>query len=353
MADTSTVDGLDRQLLHALQLDGRAQFRRIAPVIGVSEHTIARRYRRLRAAGLRVVGEPDPERLGYTRWLLRLRCAPDAATTIADALALRPNTGYVSIASGGTELHCAINTTSAEEDEDVLLRALPRTPRIVGFDAHCFLHTFCGNPPHWYTKLGALTPEQHEVLQPPGTDEPPPAVAPSPLTALGTVQQTVALDDADHGLLSALAKDARATLPELSTATGLSASSVHRRLDRLRETGAIRICVDFPPAQLGYRKRAVLWLRVAPGALQSVGETLAAHPQTDLVAATSGPTNLVATVICHNVTELYLYLNHHIGALSEVQAVETTPIIREVKRLTPRVPTRQAPTGHLSKARGR
>ncbi|MFC9490915.1 Lrp/AsnC family transcriptional regulator [Streptomyces hydrogenans] len=336
MTDTSTPDRFDQQLLHALQLDGRAQFRRIAPVLDVSEHTVARRYRRLREMGLHIVGEPDAERLGRTRWLLRLRCAPDAALPIAGALARRPDTSYISLASGGTEIHCTIHTGSAEEDEEVLLRALPRTPRVASFDAHCFLRTFCGNPPRWYTKLGALTAEQHSALLPPCTPQPAPPVP--PLAALGTVQQSVELDAADRMLVDALARDGRAGLPELAAETGLSSSSVRRRLVRMRETGAVGVNVDFPPARLGYRKRAMLWLRVSPGALQKVGETLSAHPQTDLVAATTGPSNLIATVICRNATELYLYLNHHIGALPEIQSVETAPVIREVKRLTPRRP---------------
>ncbi|MFC9488656.1 Lrp/AsnC ligand binding domain-containing protein [Streptomyces hydrogenans] len=82
----------------------------------------------------------------------------------------------------------------------------------------------------------------------------------------------------------------------------------------------------------------MLWLGVAPGALQRVGETLSAHPQTDVVAATTGPSNLIATVICRNTTELYLDLNHNIGALPDTQSVETAPAIREVKRLTPHSP---------------
>jgi DNA-binding Lrp family transcriptional regulator len=41
------IDRLDRQLLHALQIDGRAPFRRLASVLGASEQTVARRYRRL------------------------------------------------------------------------------------------------------------------------------------------------------------------------------------------------------------------------------------------------------------------------------------------------------------------
>lgn len=36
----------------------------------------------------------------------------------------------------------------------------------------------------------------------------------------------------------------------------------------------------------------------------------------------------------HDADELYRYLNHRIGALPGVQSIETTPILREVKRLT-------------------
>ena len=42
------LDQIDRQLIRALQLNPRAPFSRIADVMGVSEQTVARRYRRLR-----------------------------------------------------------------------------------------------------------------------------------------------------------------------------------------------------------------------------------------------------------------------------------------------------------------
>lgn len=77
---TDTLDELDRKLLQALQQDGRAPFSRIAAVLGASDQTIARRYRRLRATGqLRVLGMTDESRLGRAVWIVRLHCTPDAA----------------------------------------------------------------------------------------------------------------------------------------------------------------------------------------------------------------------------------------------------------------------------------
>jgi hypothetical protein len=46
--DPLTLDTLDEQLIHALQVDGRASFNQIAAVLGASDRTVARRYHRPR-----------------------------------------------------------------------------------------------------------------------------------------------------------------------------------------------------------------------------------------------------------------------------------------------------------------
>ncbi|MCA6091891.1 Lrp/AsnC ligand binding domain-containing protein [Streptomyces sp. SCA3-4] len=50
-------------------------------------------------------------------------------------------------------------------------------------------------------------------------------------------------------------------------------------------------------------------------------------------AATTGPHNLVATGVFRGGHDLHHYLDHRIGSLPGIQAVETAPILREVKRL--------------------
>src|SRR5881628_2051782 len=63
------LDDLDLQLLHALQLDGRAAFSRIAQVLGVSARTVARRYGRLQATGLvHVAGVASTGPTGSAEW---------------------------------------------------------------------------------------------------------------------------------------------------------------------------------------------------------------------------------------------------------------------------------------------
>ncbi|MCP2335800.1 Lrp/AsnC family transcriptional regulator [Actinomadura rupiterrae] len=168
--ESVTLDDVDRGLVHALRIDGRAPFARIAEVLGVSENTVARRYRRLRSAGtLRVAGTVNGASLGYTPWTIRLRCTPDAAGAIASALATRPDVSYVYLLSGGTEISCNTQTGTAGERDALLLERLPRTRRVLGVSAHMLL----GSPklPKDWTGLDILTPDQTTALHP---DQPPP-----------------------------------------------------------------------------------------------------------------------------------------------------------------------------------
>lgn len=160
------LDELDRQLAHALQVDGRASFSQIAAVLGTSDRTIARRYQRLRSTGtLRVVGLPDAAALGHVDWLVRMRCTPDVAGPVSAALARRADTSWVSLLSGGTEITCITRTRQQTQDGDLLLQKLPRTSRITSVTAHCMLRPVAGTS-GWPGRTAALSPAQIAALQP-------------------------------------------------------------------------------------------------------------------------------------------------------------------------------------------
>src|ERR1700677_540524 len=321
MAETVTLDELDRQVLQALQLNGRASFRLIGQVLGVSENTVARRYRNLCTLGLRTVARAVPARLGHTEWIMRIQVTPDAATPLAQSLARLPETGYVSIGGAGTEIHCGITAPATGEDDAPLLPGLHRMNRVTGINAHCLLHVYDGDPPVWSTKQHPLTPGQHTALAPPAHSEAEPDAEPADL------------DEADRSLIAALAGRASATYSQLAAGTGVASSNAQRRLDRLLTERIVLICGEFPPRLLGYRLMSYLWLRVDPARLDHVGTALAGHTPISFAAAVTGPHNMVAAAITRNTSDLYRYLAEHIGPLPGVQYVETAPALRQVKRL--------------------
>ncbi len=312
------TDLLDTQLLHALQLDGRAPFSQIADVLAVSDQTISRRYSRLHEAGrLRVRGLSDPDRLRENRWMVRVQCTPNAAAAAADALARRADTSWISLTAGGTEIVCAVRTGSGENDNRLLLQTLPRNRFVVSMAAHCVLHTFFGDAAGLINKMGALDTRQVERLQP---TPPTPGAAHVSLTAV------------DHKLLGVLQHDGRATFAEISAATGASQTTVRRRMAELRANGTLYFDVDFDQVLLDLHVRAMIWLSVAPSQLVAAGEALADHPETAFVAATTGASNLYTSVVCPDTAALYTYLTTRIAQLPGVERVETVPIVRSVKR---------------------
>lgn len=314
MNDMTTLDAVDQTLIHALHVDGRAPFTRIGTVLGVSTQTIARRYRRLRTEeALRVVGLPDPQRAGQTQWMVRLTAAPHTAQDLAQALARRPDTAWVKLTSGGTEIFTMVQTPSPG-DHALLLRDIPRTASITAVSAHLMLHRYFGGPSGWLGHANSLTPEQIGALTPP------------PSTTPGHV-----LSDRDDALMTALARDGRASLADLADATGWSPATVARRLADLQAAGEIFFDLEIKPPLLGVTTEALLWMTVAPGHLDNVAKALAAHAELALVAATTGRTNLVANALCAGPAELHHYLTHRLGKLDAIHTLETAPVLRTLK----------------------
>lgn len=316
-----SLDELDTAIVHALQLDGRASYARIGSVLGASTQTIARRYRRLRdMAGLRVIGLPDPEQAGLTRWLLRLTAVPASAQPLAESLVRRADTQWVRLVSGGTEIFAIVNATEqADSARAMLLHDIPRTASVTDVRAHCLLHSYLGGPTAWRGRQEALDAEQQAALAEP---EPP-------------IEQPRPLDTGDDPLLTALQRDGRASYVHLAEATGWSQATIARRIAELRAAGAIYFDLEIDDAEYGVRTHALLWLAVEPARLDAIARELADHPELAFVGATTGPHNLMVNALCATPAELHNYVVHRIGRIQGIQSLETAPVLRTLKASSP------------------
>jgi DNA-binding Lrp family transcriptional regulator len=340
------VDAFDRQIIHAIQLYPRAPFALVAQALGVSEQTVARRYRRMEGSGLlRVLGLSSPEALGYERWMLRIQCRPDAAGSIAEALARREDVSWVSLAAGGCEIICQTRMRQDHSTQDLLLHRLPRTAEVNGLSAFSVLHEF-DPAAEWSGYGGELDPAQIAMLTPPvpvGACEPAPATPTAPAVRKTTPSATapatpapvnagLLIDAEDDRLLGALSRDGRASLRRLSEHTGWSAARVSRRIDTLQASGALYFDVDLDTIRLGFTTTAMLWMTVSPHDLADVGNALTTHDEVAFCAAVTGSASLVASVVCRNPADLYRYLTTRISALPAVRQLETSPLVRRVKQ---------------------
>jgi DNA-binding Lrp family transcriptional regulator len=317
--ESSILDTVDRRIIHALAVAPRAPLSILAEIVGVSDQTIARRYRRLQGvAGFRIVGRVVGRHVGWVDWFVRLQCVPGTAASIADVLARRADTSWVVLVSGGTEIVCLLQARSHEQRDALLLEDLPGSRRVVHLGAHSVLHEY--SPVAWKKITQALSNDEVAALRE---------------TLPSEARDTVEFSADDEVLVDHLARDGRATNASLAAAIGWHESTVRRRINELRASGALFFDLDIDNSALGVRMHALLWISVDPGRLDATGRALAEHPEVPFVAAVTGAANLVVSVAFAQTSDLYTYLTDRLGSLPGIGGVETLPMIRVLKRSGP------------------
>jgi DNA-binding Lrp family transcriptional regulator len=325
MGETITTDRLDRQLVHALLVSPRAPFRHLAEVLGSSEQTVARRYRRMVEGRLIRVRALRGSVEGIQDWMVRARVRAGSAGTVAGALAAREDVSWVAIAAGGAEVDCYTRPRSSEQGDALLLERLPGASQVTDLGAHAVLHRYAGSGANEWSALDdPLDSVQLSALKA--------KRGPRPEGVLSNPRpESLQMEPADQQLAAALHGDGRASVATLAAISGDSAGRVRRRLDALFGAGALYVDTEIATGPLGFHLSAFLWLAIAPADLAEAATRIAAAPETAFVAAISGAQNLHVSVVCRNATAFYDFLNREVGTLPSVTSVETVPVARRVK----------------------
>jgi DNA-binding Lrp family transcriptional regulator len=274
--------------------------------------------------------------------MVRLQAAPGSAQRIADTLAHRPDTRWVRLYSGGTEIVCTLQARTPEQRNALFLQGLPGSRHVTAITAQMILNVF--TPVAYQGYASALSGGQLAALRE-IAPEPPPELAdadagPAPGTGSAWIPAGAAvLRDEDDPLLAELALDGRAPVADLAAATHWHESTVRRRIEELRRAGLLYFDLDVDDLLLGVRANVMLWLKIEPACLEAAGRAVAAHPEVPFAAATTGPTNLAVSAVFRDTRQLYAYTTTRLADLPGLQSVETAPIIGTVKRVGRRAGT--------------
>jgi len=90
----------------------------------------------------------------------------------------------------------------------------------------------------------------------------------------------VLLDDVGKAIVEQLQDDGRRSYATIARAVGLSEAAVRQRVTRLQEAGVIQIVAVTDPLQLGFRRQAMVGVRV-DGDVVVVADALADMPEVD------------------------------------------------------------------------
>jgi DNA-binding Lrp family transcriptional regulator len=306
------LDEVDRRLIAALQVNGRASPEHLAEALDLPPRTVTRLLAALlRGGAVRVTAVP-PHDPGHRISIVRVKVLRGKTDAIAAALARRPDVPFVDITSTGDEISAVIVSAGGARSRllfdqfaaaDAVTDVTARTVLRIHAQAH-----------QW--RLPGLSTEVREAL---GEVVRPDGFVPP------------ATDEAEVRIRAVLETDGRASAAVIAARSGVPATTVRRRLSALREAGALLTSVGVDPARLGLPVDANLIVTVPPGRLDAVARALAGHPAVHGVLATTGVANLNVAVWLRDLDELYEFITGDLAGL-DVSAVETVLVGRAVKR---------------------
>jgi Lrp/AsnC family transcriptional regulator, regulator for asnA, asnC and gidA len=130
------------------------------------------------------------------------------------------------------------------------------------------------------------------------------------------------LDALDEAIVAVLQEDGRRSYGEIGDAVGLSEAATRQRVNRLRDSGAMRIVAVTDPVALGRGVVATIGLRVS-GDTRVAAARLAAVQTVEYVVVTAGSFDLIVEVVCTDEAELLAVINDQIRSIDGVRETET------------------------------
>jgi Lrp/AsnC family transcriptional regulator for asnA, asnC and gidA len=143
-----------------------------------------------------------------------------------------------------------------------------------------------------------------------------------------------ALDDAARRIIAQLQTDGRRSYAAIAKSVGLSEAAVRQRIQRLVETGVIRIVAVTDPQALGLHRQAMVGVR-ADGDLRAVADHLVRVEEVDDVVITAGGFDLLVAVSAADDDHLLRVLDEGIRRVEGVRETETFVYLRQTKHTYP------------------
>jgi DNA-binding Lrp family transcriptional regulator len=143
------------------------------------------------------------------------------------------------------------------------------------------------------------------------------------------------LDAVDRALVAALVRDARTTNAALAEQVGIAASTCHGRVRSLVERGVLRgFSADVDLEALGYGVRAVIAVRLQPGARSRIGSfatRLADLPGVQHLYFLAGADDFLVDVVAADTAGLRSFVVGHLSEDPDVAATETNLVFEFVR----------------------
>lgn len=293
------LSDVDRALIRILQVDGRRSFAAIGRQLDMPERAVRKRVNELIDSHvIQMTSVSDPVALGYHGSAM-IGISLDGRRPrkrIIELLLDLPGVDYAMATTGRYDVLAEVLCEDAGELIEIVDENISGAVGVSGVEIFPYLRL------HY---------------QEPAWD-----IAQTKTDATGTGPRAP-LDLVDRQVIAALSDDGRAPFSAVAELIGVSESLVRKRVTRLVDSGTIRLTAIVNPQSLGFEVVAWLAIRALPGrSMIELSEALAAIPSITYVAVTGGRFDILAELVCHDMTDVLGTLESQIRTIDGIGEIE-------------------------------
>lgn len=141
------------------------------------------------------------------------------------------------------------------------------------------------------------------------------------------MSQPQVLNDLDRRILALLQEDARITNRAIAAKIGSSEPTVRRRVERLTDSGIIKIVAVASPFALGHSVIAIVGLQIDRNFQRQIEQALQQMKEVRFVGFTLGSFDIMLEVWLANNEALLDFLSRQLGALPGIHRAEAWQVL--------------------------
>ncbi|MDV8033665.1 Lrp/AsnC family transcriptional regulator [Rhodococcus sp. NPDC079359] len=328
-------------LVHALQIAPRASWTDLAPILGSTAATLARRWHSIVERGLAwITAYPAPlTGAGAITAMIEVTCGRVGSAELVDALVQDPRVVSIEHAARGRDLVLTVQTSSLDELTGLVLDDLP------GFDSVRSTQTHTCTALHvegsrW--RLDSLDGAQHSAVA---------ALGESPDRS-GYARPESLTDQVARSLVGELTGNGRASAPEIASALGRPTSSVRRQLAALLRSRAVVLRCEVAQDATRWPITVTWWCRLPVQAHQEVVEIIRARSELRLCMSLTGPANFLLSMWVSSVPEILRVQEWLESRAPSLHIIESSVTLRSRKRMGWELGAEGRATGYVTTSGG-
>ncbi|GAT74088.1 hypothetical protein MHM582_2589 [Microbacterium sp. HM58-2] len=326
--DPFLLDQLDRRLLHALQIEPRAPWRELAPIVGADAATLARRWNRLEAEGLAWTTAYETQ--GQLA-LLEIECDLSHVNSVASAVSTDRAASVIDLASGSRDLLILSVTPSVEALSEYVTDRLGTLTGIRTVRTHLGNELLVGGA-NW--RLRELTNSDAARIRPPRPPRP---------GAARTVS-----DELRESIEQATWLDGRASIKDIAQHSGFSPQRVSDALALLRSAGRLRFRTDIARAATDWPVYTWYFISAPAATVESLRHSIAAVPEVRLAFTAASTYNLILAVWLRDLAEVNRFEIALESTLKGARIADRAVVMRIIKHISRTIGRDSRATGIVS-----